>query len=71
MPALFTALMCQVLMNLDRELPPVCPQPPKLSLEINKTVVEQFEPRIKICSQIETNIPSATRAALCWLTLFF
>ena len=44
MQALFTALMCQVLMNLDRELPPVCPQPPKLSLEINKTVVEQFEP---------------------------
>ena len=44
MQALFTALICQVFINLDREAPPVCPQPPKLSLQIDKAVVEQFEP---------------------------
>ena len=44
MPILFTALLCQLFMDLDRELPSVCPQPPKLNLEIDKTVVEQFEP---------------------------
>ena len=44
MAILFTALLCQLLMDLNRELPSACPQPPKLNLEIDKTVVEQFEP---------------------------
>ena len=44
MASLFTALLCQLLMDLNRELPSACPQPPKLNLEIDKTVVEQFEP---------------------------
>ena len=44
MQALFLSLMCQVFANVDRELPAACPQPPKLSVEISKTVIEQFEP---------------------------
>lgn len=44
MQALFLSLMCQVFAHVDRELPAACPQPPKLSVEISKTVIEQFEP---------------------------
>lgn len=44
MQALFLSLICQVLTQADRALPAACPQPPKLSLEVNETVVEQFEP---------------------------
>ena len=44
MQALFLSLMCQVFAHVDRELPAACPQPPQLSVEISKTVIEQFEP---------------------------
>lgn len=44
MQAVFLSLLCQVIANIERELPAACPQPPKLSVEISKTVIEQFEP---------------------------
>lgn len=44
MSLLFNALLCQVLSNLERDLPSQCPQPPSVSLAVDVTAAEMFQP---------------------------